>query len=121
MKRANTVLRRHAEHVGQILIHDGARIHTSRAIQDDLNRMFPVGVITQSPNSPDFNALDCGLFGILERRVSSDDCVTLDDLRTSVQRAWRELKPADVKGCIDHAFTNMEKAITLRGANTFKS
>jgi len=119
MKRAVGVLRRHSIHDNHILIHDGAPIHVARDIQEELQRMFSLGVIKQSPNSPDFNALDCGLFGILERKVNGESPVSLEDLRSAVRKAWKDLAPSDVKNCIDHAFNNMRKAAQKKGSNQF--
>ena len=96
---------------------DLAQAH--KGARDELKKWFKKGVIEQPPRSPDFNALDAGVFPYLERKQQQEGALTVDEIRASVKVAFDELTNETITKVFNAVRANFKVTLSKNGGNWF--
>ena len=94
---------------------DGAPAHYSLIVRNWLDKRLPGrwigrrGPIEWAARSPDLTPLDFFLWGFVKQKVYVRNYVSLNDLRSSITKAVRSIKP-DV---LNRVFSNISKRLDL--------
>lgn len=87
-----TVKRKRPELIqsGFILHHDNAPSHTSRIVQDTIEKLG-IELLPHPPYSPDLAICDFWLFPVLKKNLRGDKYESREDLRVAVNKTLREM------------------------------
>ena len=102
---------------------DGAPAHTSKKTQDWLatNLAHLWDKSLRPPTSPDLNPLDYSVRGILECEACKNSHSSVDDLKTSIVKAWRALSKDYLVHMCRQFRTRLERVIDLEDGSLKKN
>ena len=92
------------------LQNDGCPAHDARAVREHLNMVYPnrwigrLGPILWPPHSPDLNPLDFFYWGCLKEKVYKEQVTSIEQLRTRIQTAAREISASGYARRIKRSF-----------------
>jgi len=82
--------------------------------------LFKIECVFQSPQSPDFNALDLGVWMTIQAAVSKltrQQRMSIQVLTTCVEQAWKDLHPDKILNITNYVRTAMEECLKCDGGN----
>ena len=82
-----------------MLVQDSEPVHGAKKVQDFLKENLPLMVPKDiwPSSSPDLNVCDYWLFGVIEGKSNVTSHPSVNSLKASIRRAFRNLDPEDVK------------------------
>lgn len=98
---------------------DSAPSHTARATKDWF-RANGIRFITPEewpPYSPDLNPMDFAMWSILEAKVSAKKYTTIEGLKASLQREWKNIPQEIVRASCEAFITRLDRAIRAKGGH----
>ena len=103
------------------LLLDRSPVHTSKATQDELNRVWGVGNwMFQPPKSPDMNNNDAGVYPFMSREVAKAGAISKTQVEAAVMKVWRtKLNDAILENISLRVQRNLETVIRLNGGNLY--
>ena len=103
---------------------DNAGGHGSIKVIAEYTKMmlddFNIVCVFQSPQSPDFNALDLGVWMTVQAAVSKltrQQRMSIQVLTTCVEQAWKDLHPDKILNITNYVRTAMEECLKCDGGN----
>ena len=104
-----------------IIQEDGASSHNcAGAIENAAfrNHALNVEVIHQPPQSPQFNALDCGIFNLLQKKVYKQHPCNIDELIAAIQLSYDNMEMDSIDNVFLSVQCSMEDCLKTNGDNT---
>lgn len=100
------------------LMHDNARCHTARLVNEYLNEVG-VPVLPWPAQSPDLNPIE-HIWDNLKRRVRArlPAPTTLGELKRAVVEEWHNIPQTDIQEIMDRLPNRLQEVIRARGGNT---
>ena len=103
--------------------HDNAKPHLidiEKVCQKSREDGWNISVQYQSPNSPDFNILDLGLFAAIQSLQQEKAMVNIDELVTAVKEAFWDQEPHTLDSVWLSLQKCMEASMLAEGNNNYK-
>lgn len=108
------------------LQNDGCPAHFAVRVRDYLNNTYPdrwigrLGPILWPPRSPDLNPLDFFYWGCIKEKVYNKSVATIEELRTRVQLAAREIEESGYARRIKRSFIRRCRACIAANGGHFE-
>jgi hypothetical protein len=105
---------------------DGARPHTKKGVRESIEAaardmgLPHLKMEQQPPQSPQFNALDCGVFNSIQKKVYEAGATGVDGLIAAVEEEFLELPPYKIDNTFLSVQCAMEDCLKVDGDNTMK-
>jgi len=93
---------------------DNARCHTTKSSLDFIHRHLTKNILPHPPQSPDLNPIEL-VWVRMKRLVQLSRPRNKRELRTSVERAWKQIKVEFIRSCIGGLKKRMGKIIEKNG------
>ena len=109
-------IRRNFDPFKAMLVQDSAPAHGAKNVQDILKENLPLMVPNDiwPSSSPDLNVCDYWLFGVIEGESNVISHPSVNSLKASIRRAFRNLDPEDVKRSCSRFARKSPKLLTQR-------
>jgi len=94
-------------------------VHRARETIKLLQRETPAFISPDlwPPNSPDFNPVDCKIWGVMQDRVYQKKVKELDELRERLVEGWAGLQQNVIDDAIDQWRRHLHACVQARGGH----
>ena len=86
---------------------------TSELLQHDILKFIPLDL--WPPNSPDFNPVDCRIWGVMQDRVYQTPVRDVAYLRQRLIDAWNDLSQSIVDDAVDELRKRLQACVNEKG------
>ena len=99
---------------------DKAGAHQALVADGDIEKIFGGKGILAAGKAPDMSPLDAGACPFMEGAVEADGAETAQEIRKSVDKAWKKVDRSMCEKIMKRVRRNMRSVIALKGGNFYR-